>query len=134
MQYPICRYTKPEDSYSVGSTVLKAFRNKTIREVEAGATRFYSFPHAPMYAHFHICRNCIVLDMCSVSTNGERASPAQQGFQLIGCHFPTTLDKHANILVNFLSEYQELVHICIHKCIPTPYIYLKSPDNPAAAL
>ena len=26
------------------------------------------------------------LQMCSVSTNGVRASPAQ-GFQLIGCHF-----------------------------------------------
>ena len=30
----------------------------------------------------------IITRMCSVSTNGERASPAQQqGSQLIGCHF-----------------------------------------------
>ena len=27
------------------------------------------------------------LEMCSVSTNGERAGPAQLCFQLIGCHF-----------------------------------------------
>ena len=46
--------------------------------------------------------------MCSVSTNGEQASPAQQGFQLI---FLKTFDKHANILVKSLPEYQELVHI-----------------------
>ena len=55
--------------------------------------------------------------MCSVSTNGERASPAQQGFQLIGCHFSYTLDKHAYIQVKSLPEYQELVHISVHKCI-----------------
>ena len=34
-----------------------------------------------------------ILEMCSVSTNGERASPAKQGSQLIGCLF---FDKHAN--------------------------------------
>ena len=32
MWYPICRYTRPEDSYAVGSTV------QNIQEVEAGAT------------------------------------------------------------------------------------------------
>ena len=34
------------------------------------------------------------LEMCSVRTNGEQASPAQ-GFQLIGCHF-SIIDKHVN--------------------------------------
>ena len=76
-----------------------------------------------------------ILEMCSVSTNGERASPAQQGFQLIGCQFPTTLDKQANIVVTFLPEYQ----ISVHKCIrSTPYVYYcvytKKPCNPAADL
>ena len=56
-----------------------------------------------------------ILEMRSVSTNGERASPAQQGFQLIGCHF---FDKYTNILVKSLPVYQELVHISIQKCIP----------------
>ena len=40
--------------------------------------------------------------MCSESTNGERASPAQQqDSQLIGCHFlvTTLVDKHAHKLV-----------------------------------
>ena len=49
-----------------------------------------------------------------VSTNGEQASPAQQGSQLIGCHFFlfTTADKHANIiLIISLPEYLELVYI-----------------------
>ena len=31
--------------------------------------------------------------MCSVSTNGERTSPAQQGFQLVGCHFSFKSDE-----------------------------------------
>ena len=62
-------------------------------------------------------KNVLKLEMCSVSTNGERASPAQQGFQLIGCHISYTLDKHANIQVNSLPEYQELVHTSVHKCI-----------------
>ena len=44
--------------------------------------------------------------MCSVSTNGERASPAQQGFQLIGSHFSYTLDKHTNIQAKYLPEYK----------------------------
>ena len=58
------------------------------------------------------------LEMCSVSTNdGEQASPAQQGSQVIGCLL-TILDKHANILVESLPEYQELVHISGHECIP----------------
>ena len=70
--------------------------------------------------------------MCSVSTNCERASPAQQGSQLIGCHFPTTFDKHANILVKLLPEYQELVHISGHNKYSYTYYILKSPDNPAA--
>ena len=48
--------------------------------------------------------------MCSVSTNGERASPAQ-GFEPIRLSF---FDKHAIIL----PEYQVLVHISVHKCIP----------------
>ena len=29
----------------------------------------------------------LTLEICSVSTNGERASPAPQGFQLMGYHF-----------------------------------------------
>ena len=37
----------------------------------------------PMY---HINKYINKQEMCSVSTNGERASPAQQGSQLIGCH------------------------------------------------
>ena len=60
----------------------------------------------------------IYLEMCSVSSNGKRASPAQQGFQLIGCHFSYILDKLAHIQVKSLPEYQELVHISVHKCIP----------------
>ena len=48
------------------------------------------------------------LDMCFVSTNGERVSLAQQ---LIGCHFSYT---YLSIL-----EYQVLVHISDHKCMPT---------------
>ena len=52
--------------------------------------------------------------MSLVSTNGERASKAHQGIQLIDLK---TLDKHANILES-LPENQELVHISVHKCIP----------------
>ena len=62
-----------------------------------------------------------ILEMCSVSTNGERASPVQQqGSQLIGCHFlfTTLVDKHAHILVKSLPNCQELVHISVHKYIP----------------
>ena len=40
-------YIRPEDSYAVGSTVLKAFRNKRFKTVEAGATRLCSVPHPP---------------------------------------------------------------------------------------
>ena len=50
--------------------------------------------------------------MYSVSTNGERASPAQQqGSQMIGCHFLLTnfIEKHANILLKSLPNCQELV-------------------------
>ena len=36
---------------------------------------------------YHINKLINILEMCSVSTNGERASPAQQDSQLIGCHF-----------------------------------------------
>ena len=36
---------------------------------------------------YHLMNESIyILEMCSVSTNGDRASPAQQGSQLIGCH------------------------------------------------
>ena len=59
------------------------------------------------------------LEMCSIAQEGERASPAQ-GSQLIVCHFLVTnlVDKHAHILVKSLPNYQELVHISVHKCIP----------------
>ena len=62
--------------------------------------------------------------MCSVSTNGERASPAQQGSQLIGCQFLVTnlVDKHAHILVKSLPNCQELVHISDHSCIPIGWL------------
>ena len=50
--------------------------------------------------------------MCSVSTNGERACPAQ-GFQLIGYHFLTIIDRYAHTF----PKYQVLVHISVHKCI-----------------
>ena len=63
------------------------------------------------------------LEICSVSTNGKQASPAQQeGSQLIGCHFSylctSSVDKHAHILVKSLPNCQELVNISVHKCIP----------------
>ena len=29
------------------------------------------------------------------------------------------ISKDANVLVKYLPEYQELVHISVHKCIPT---------------
>ena len=71
-----------------------------------------------LFTTTYICNGlACLLEMCSVSTNGERASPAQQGFQLIGCHFSYTLDKNANIQVQSLPEHQELVHISVHKCI-----------------
>ena len=85
-----------------------------------------SIPIAILYTHTAQARTCtplacfarspinVILEMCSVSTNGERASPAQQSFQMIGLKI---LDKHANIL-EYLPEYQELVHISVHKCIP----------------
>ena len=59
--------------------------------------------------------------MCSIAQEGERASLAQQqGSELIDCHFlvTTLVDKHAHILVKFLPNCQELVHISVHKCIP----------------
>ena len=40
-------YTRPEDSYAESSTVLKAFGEHKIQEVEAGATQLYSVPHSP---------------------------------------------------------------------------------------
>ena len=43
-----------------------------------------------------------ILEMYSVSTNGERASPAQQGFQLIGCNFLISM---TIILVKYLPMY-----------------------------
>ena len=58
-----------------------------------------------------------LLEMCSVSTNGERASPAQQqGSQLIGCYYLliTLVDKNAHILVQSLPNFQELVHVSVH--------------------
>ena len=60
-----------------------------------------------------LSNNIDTLEMCSVSTSGERACPAQ-GFQLIGYHFLTIIDKHAHTF----PEYQVLVHISVHKCIP----------------
>ena len=36
-----------------------------------------------------------------------------QGFQLIGYHFLTIIDKH----VHTFPEYQVLVHVSAHKCI-----------------
>ena len=43
--------------------------------------------------HIQISESVLeILEMCSVSTNGERASPAQkEGSQLIGCHFSYSL-------------------------------------------
>ena len=40
------------------------------------------------------------LEMCSIAQEGERASPAQQGSQLIGCHFlvTTLVDKPIYLL------------------------------------
>ena len=65
--------------------------------------------------------------MCCASTNdGGRASSAQQGSQVIICLL-TIVDKHANILHKYLPEYQELVHISVHKCIPTTIYTLKKP-------
>ena len=54
--------------------------------------------------------------MCTIAQEGERAILAQQGSQLIGCHFlvTTLVDKHANILVKSLPYCQELVHISVH--------------------
>ena len=57
--------------------------------------------------------------MCSVGTNGERASPAQ-GLAVI---FLTTFIKHASILVKPLPEYQELVHISVHISVHIVYLY-----------
>ena len=56
--------------------------------------------------------NSSLLEMCSVSTNGERVCPAQ-GFQLIGYHFLTIVDKHAHTF----PEYQVLVRVSVHICI-----------------
>ena len=68
--------------------------------------------------------------MYSLSTIGERASPdQQQGSQLIGCHLmvvrlsgafllTTLVDKYAHILVKYLPNCKELVHISVHKGVP----------------
>ena len=44
--------------------------------------------HCQGCTNLNWCGTCgvYILEMCSVSTNGERACPAQ-GFQLIGYHF-----------------------------------------------
>ena len=75
---------------------------------------YISYMYIHMYIHI-VSRSlrslARLLQMCSVSTNGEQPSPAQQGFQMIDVK---TLDEHANILES-LPEYQELVRISVHK-------------------
>ena len=72
-----------------------------------------------IYTHY-------TLEMCSVSTNGEQASPAQKEAVIFltyhtamrggSCLCRAADDKHANIFKS-LPQYQEVVHISVHKCI-----------------
>ena len=73
----------------------------------------FNVPYSNYYIYISDFYYLDLLEMCSVSTNGERAYPAQ-GFQLIGYNFLTIIDKRAHIF----PEHQELVHISVHKCIP----------------
>ena len=72
---------------------------------------------AKNYAHKF---NEIVLEMCSVSTNGERVSPAQ-GSQLIGCHFsylPQLIRMPIYLLNLYLNIKNWLISVLFMKCIP----------------
>ena len=46
MWHPICRYTRPEDSYAVGTTVLEAFENKGFKKwkQEQFGSKFFNSP------------------------------------------------------------------------------------------
>ena len=66
-----------------------------------------------IYIYIYVYIYIYLLEMCLVSTNGERASPAQQGFQLIAVIFLTPLISMPK-QVKCLPEYQELVHISVH--------------------
>ena len=58
------------------------------------------------------------LVMCSYSTVMPRklAQPKVSADRLSFSYLHTTVNKHANILVKSLPEYQELILISVHKC------------------
>ena len=72
--------------------------------------------------------------MCSVSTNSERASPTQQGFQRLALRLSVNRYPQLLHIDTHVNSYMLMILFKINKLILIKHYYFKSPYNPAADL
>ena len=81
---------------------------------------------SPLQVHQRYCDfNCNTTSHVFLMqhSNGERASqPSTTGLSADRLSFFLPVDKHATIFVESLPEYQELVCVSVHKCIPVGWL------------